>query len=178
MRTTTLFGPESVAAAHSLRETVAAKSQWPYPWIYPPPGARRVTAGADSSGTIVVPTVAAGVTQGLLYTVTQGYQFALEALVVQYLAAGAPGSVIPGQFTWSIDLNLPVGVTSFQGSPIQGFTTVDVQLGNLVIPWPLVCPEIFQGGDVIRSKFTNVTTPDGAPNYFKTILLGWEWPTG
>lgn len=171
-----LQGPESIAAAQALREQRASKSSWPYPWSFPPPGAIRVTAGADASGTLVVPTVLAGATEGLVYTVDEGFQFALEALIVTYIKAGFPGAVNPGDFLWSLTLNQPVGVTTFQGSPIQGLSNVDVPLGTLQIPWPLVCAEIFQPNDAIRSVFTNVALTDGIPNYLKTILLGWKWP--
>lgn len=171
----TLQGPESIAAAQALREQRLAKTQWPYPWCFPPDGAIRVTAGADTSGTLAVP-VAATPTQGLLYTVDEGFQFALEALVVEYMNAGQIGVANPGDFLWSLTLNQPVGITSFQGSPIQGFSLVDVPLGTLQIPWPLECAEIFQPNDSIRSVFTNVNLASGAPNFFKTILLGWKWP--
>lgn len=172
-----LQGPEAIAAAQALREERAAKSQWPFPWSFPPPSASRVTAGVGASGTLAVP--AAGVaTQGLLYTVDEGFQFALEAIVVVYLNAGFAGLVNPGDFLWSLTLNQPVGVTTFQGSPIQGFNNCDVGLGTLQIPWCLWCAELFQPNDAIRSVFTNVNLGAGSPNYFKTILLGWKWPAG
>lgn len=171
-----LQGPEAVAAAQALREERAAKTQWPFPWVFPPPGATRVTAGADTSGTLIVPTVAAGATQGLAYTVDEGFQFALEAIVVEFLNAGVQGIWNPGDMLWSLTLNQPVGVTSFQGSPIQGLSNVDVPLGTLQIPWPLFCAEIFQPNDTIRSVFTNVAMGAGAANYLKTLLLGWKWP--
>lgn len=170
-----LQGPESIAAAQALREQRTAAREWPFPWVFPPPGAIRVTAGADTSGTLAVP-VAATLTQGLAYTVDQGFFFALEAIVVEYLAAGVHGACNPGDFTWSLTLNQPVGVTAFQGSPIQGLTSVDIPLGTLQIPWPLLCAEVFKPNDCIRSVFTNVNLPDGVPNYFKTLLLGWKWP--
>lgn len=170
-----LQGPDSIAAAQALRESRTAKHDWPFPWVFPPRGATRVTAGADSSGTLVVP-VAATLTQGLVYTVDQGFQFALEAIVIEYLAAGVQGVVNPGDFTWNLTLNQPVGVTTFQGSPIQGLTNVDVPFGSLVIPWSLFCADVFQPNDCIRSTFLNVNLPPGVPNYFKTLLLGWKWP--
>jgi hypothetical protein len=173
----TLQGPDSIEAAQALREDRARKNQWPFPWVFPPPGATRVTAGADASGTLIVPVVATP-TQGLAYTVDEGFQFALQAIVVEYLNAGAIGLVNPGDFLWSLTLNQPVGVTTFQGSPIQGFTNVDIPLGTLQIPWPLECAELFQPNDCIRSVFTNVALGDGVPNYFKTLLLGWKWPVG
>jgi len=173
--TSVLQGPDAIAAAQALREERALKSHWPFPWCFPPPGAIRVTAGADTSGTLAVP-VAGTPTQGLLYTVDEGFQFALEALVVEYLNSGSPGLWNPGDALWSLTLNQPVGVTTFQGSPIQGFSNVDVPLGTLQIPWPLECAEMFQPNDAIRSVFTNVALGTGAQNYFKTLLLGWKWP--
>ena len=170
-----LQGPAAIHAAQALREQRAADTQWPYPWSYPPPGATRVTAGADTSGSLLVP-VAATPTQGLLYSVDDGFQFALEALVVEYLNAGAPGAWKPGDATWSLTRNQPVGVFTFQGSPIQGLTNVDVGLGTLQIPWPLECAELFQPNDQIRVVFTNTAIGVGDPNHFKAILLGWKWP--
>jgi len=172
---TTLQGPDTIAAAQALREELLAKTQWPFPWAFPPPGATRVTAGADSSGTLLIPAVATP-TQGLLYTVDEGYQFALQAIVVTYMNGGQLGQWTPGAATWSLTLNQPVGVTTFQGSPIQGLSAVDVPLGTLQIPWPLECAELFQPNDSIRAVFTNVSLVPGSPNYFKTILLGWKWP--
>lgn len=173
----TLQGPDSIAAAQALREDRARRSQWPFPWSFPPPGATRVTAGADTSGTLIVP-VAGVATQGLAYTVDEGFQFALQAIVIEYLNAGAPGLWNPGDTLWSLTLNQPVGVTTFQGSPVQGLTNVDVPLGTLQIPWPLECAELFQPNDCIRSVFTNVAMGDSVPNYLKTLLLGWKWPVG
>jgi hypothetical protein len=151
------------------------KREWPYLWYKPSPSAIRVTA----QDVIAVPTVIAGQQQGIAYTVDQGFMFALQALVVELLAGGALGVANPGDFMWSLDLNKPLGLIPFQGSPIQGFQNVDVPLGTIQIPWPLECPEIFSPNDCIRAKFTNVALPGvGAPNYFKTILLGWRWPVG
>jgi hypothetical protein len=170
-----LQGPEAIQAAHALQQERDSKQSWPYSWVYPPPGATRVQAGADASGTIVTPTQAQPAVQGLAYTVDEGFQFALTHLVVIYLNATTSLSN-PGAFTWSLDVNLPVGVATYQGSPVQGFASVDVPLGSLVRPWRLQMPELFQPGDVIRSKFVNVSLTAGGTNWFKTILLGWKWP--
>lgn len=171
-----LQGPESIAAGQQLREERRAKSQWPYPWAFPPPGAIGVRAGLDTSGTLAVP-VAATPTQGLLYTVDEGFFFVLESLVVTYLNQGVLGAWTPGDTLWSLTVNTPVGIATFQGSPIQGFTDVDVPLGTLQIPWPVGC-DIFKPNDAIRSVFTNVNLTAGAPNYYKTVLRGWKWPAG
>jgi hypothetical protein len=173
----TLQGPEAIQAAESLRQSRDSKEQWPYPWVYPPPGAIRVQAGVDSTGTIVTPAQNVAAVQGLAYTVDEGFQFALTDLVVIYInGTTASLGAAPGSFTWSLDVNLPVGVNTFQGSPVQGFGSVDVPLGALYLPWRLPMPEMFQPNDTIRSKFVNLTLGIGAPNYFKTILLGWKWP--
>lgn len=176
---TVLQGPESIAAAQALRNERAQKEQWPYPWVYPPPGAIRVLAGGDSSGTIVTPAQNVAAVQGVAYTVDEGFQFALTELVVAYFnTTTANTGIAPGAFKWSLDVDSPVGLTSFQGSPIQGLTNIDVPLGSLVLPWPLRMPELFQPNQTIRSKFVNVSLAVGLPNYFKTILLGWKWPVG
>jgi hypothetical protein len=171
-----LQGPEMIQATHALQQERASKQQWPFPWSYPPPGATRVLAGANAAGTIVTPTQAQPAVQGLLYTVDEGFQFAFTHLVVLHLNATTSIAGAPGAFTWSLDVNLPVGVATYQGSPIQGFANVDVPLGSLTRPWQLEMPEMFQPADAIRSKFVNVSVAVGAPNYFKTILLGWKWP--
>ena len=164
-----------VQAADALRKERGQKQQWPYPWSYPPPGAIRVIAGADTSGTLVTPALATP-TQGLLYTVDEGFQFVLTELVVIYINGSTSNQgVPPGGFTWSLTVNQPVGVSSFQGSPIQGFTNVDVPLGSIGYPWPLEMPEFFQPNDQIRSVFTNVALSVGGANWFKTLLLGWKW---
>jgi len=170
-----LQGPAAVGAASQERERRAAKSEWPYKWVYPPPGAIPVRAGLDTSGTLAVPTVAAGLTQVLSYTVDLGFRFALTRLVFQLLSSGVYGPINPGSFTWSLTVNQPVGITDFQGNYLQGLTNVDVPLGSLQIPWLLDDPEIFAPGDVVRAVVTNVTVPDGSPNFFKAIFLGWKW---
>jgi hypothetical protein len=170
---TVLEGPDSMPAAEAVRDLASQKREWPYPWLFPPPGAVRVSAGLDSSGTLLVP-VAGVATQGLLYTVDEGFQFALEKLVVIFIG----GTVLPGDFTWSLTRNQPVGVSSFQGVTVQGFQNVDVPLGSLQIPWPLECPELFDPNDAIRVALTNVNLTSGAGNFFKSILLGWRWPVG
>jgi hypothetical protein len=170
-----LQGPEAIQAAQQLMQERRAKGSWPYAWSYPPPDAERVTAGLDSSGTIPVP-VAATETEGLLYTVDDGFNFVLVSLVVEYINAGKLGAPDPGDFTWSLTKNRPAGVNTFQGSAVQGFSEVDLPLGTFQIPWPLVCGEIFAPGDQIRTLFTNTNLTPADPNFFKSILLGWRWP--
>ena len=175
MSTSILEGPASVIAANEVRALKERHRDWPYPWSSPPPSWVRVTAGADSSGTLAVPAPATP-TQALLYTVPQGYIFALQAIVVEYLNSGVIGVWNPGDAKWSLTVNKPVGVASFQGNYVQGFTNVDVPLGTLQIPWPLVGPELFEPNDAVRVEFTNTNLAQDDPNFIKAILLGWRWP--
>jgi hypothetical protein len=165
-----LDGPASVIAADKVRERRSQKLEWPYNYLFPPPGAIRVTAGADASGTIATP-VAATPTLGVAYTVDEGFYFALEAIVVLYIG----GAVNPGDFTWSMTVDNTPGTGGFQALPVQGFTNVDVPLGTLQIPWPLECPEIYSPNDTVRIIITNVNLAGG---FFKSLLLGWRWPVG
>jgi hypothetical protein len=161
------------SAGDALAQLLLARKAWPFPWVHPPCGATRVTA----QHSILVPT--AGVlTEALLYTVEQGFQFALAELVVENLFDGRPAQDDPGSFLWSMTVNQPIGITTFQGSPVQGFNQVDVSLGTLQIPWPLECPEIFQPNDAIRIAVNNVTLTPGAQNFIHAIFLGWRWPIG
>ena len=165
-----LDGPSSVIALDELRELRSRKSEWPYNYLFPPPGAIRVTAGADASGTLAVPAPATP-TLGLAYTVDEGFYFALEALVVLYIG----GAANPGDFTWTLTVDNSPGVGGFQAQNVQGFTNVDVPLGTLQIPWPLECPELYNANDTIRVILTNVNLQGG---FFKSMLLGWRWPVG
>lgn len=163
-------------AAEALGQLMEAKRGWPFPWIAPPCGAIRVT----ESHSIMVPNVNV-LTELLLYTVELGFQFALVDIVVEHLHLGVRGADDPGSFLWSLTLNKPVGIASFQGSPVQGFASVDTGLGTLQDPWPLECPEIFNPNDAVRVEITNITLTPGspkAPNYFKAFFLGWRWPVG
>jgi hypothetical protein len=170
-----LEGPKAIAAATALSEERAKRSAWPYPWTYPPPGAIRVSAGLDSSGTIAVP-VAGTPTQGILYTVEEGFQFCLTHIVVEFLTSGIIGPWNPGDALWSLTVNRPVGLTTFQGYVAQGFSGVDVPLGTLQIPWPLEMADFFDANEALRIVLTNVNLSSGDPNFFKCILLGWRWP--
>jgi len=159
-------------AVQAVERARDRKREWPYRWSFPAPAAIRFTAQSS----IAVPTVAAGETQALLYTVEQGYRLALESVIVEYLANGRRGNANPGDFTWTVDLNTPEGTPSFQGQGIQGLTAIDVPLGRLDLPWPLECPELFEPNDAVRVKFINVNLFSGLPNQFKAVLMGWRWP--
>jgi len=158
-------------AFEAIEEARIRRSAWPFEWSFPPPGAIRVTA----QNAVLVP-MAASTVEGFAYTVDQGFLFALDALIVIYLNSGLPGAWSPGDATWSLDLNAPVGVPTFQGSPVQGFTAVDVPLGSQQFPFYLEMPELFHPNDTIRTKFTNVGLPTTPGNYLQTILMGWRWP--
>ena len=173
-----LRGADAIRGAMAIRDDLERSKHWPYPWTFPPVNAIRVTAGADTTGTIEVPS-AGTPTLGLVYTVEQGFRFALQALIVEYVNNGVAGTPNPGDFIWSLTLNQAVnsvGNDAFPGPPIQGLTAVDVPLGTLQIPWPLFCPELFESNDDIRVVVTNVNLTAGSPHFIKSMLLGWKWP--
>jgi hypothetical protein len=151
-------------AFEALQSIAFRQREHPYPWTFRPRDAIRVTA----QNSLPVPGFGI-VTEALLYTVNQGYNFALQDVVVRVIGRAAS----PGDFHWSMDVNAPVGVPSFQGTPVQGFTNVDVPLGTLEIPWPLEAPEIFNPNDAIRIKVNNASIGRA---FFHCMLLGWRWP--
>src|ERR1035437_4756709 len=110
-------GPEAVKAAAAIAATHDRRDQWPYPWSFPPPNARRVFR----VGSVLAPAPATE-TEVLVYRVPQGYQFWLVSIVQVYLGAGFIAGA--GDILWTLDRNRPVGVATLQGEIIQGFGNV------------------------------------------------------
>jgi hypothetical protein len=163
-------GPEAVKAAAAMAATQDRRDQWPYPWSFPAPNAKRVFR----VGSLLAPAPATE-TEVLLYRVPQGYRFWLDEIVQVYLGAGfIPGT---GDILWTLDKNRPVGVATLQGEIIQGFGGLGIPLGALAYPWPLRMPELLGPTDELRSKIT-VTAAIGAggTNWFHSIFSGWLEP--
>jgi len=165
-----LTGAEAVKAVRKLSTSQDARDQWPYPWLFPPPGSIRVRASAS----IAAP-VSGTQAQVLLYTVPSGFNFVLTRVVQLYTGASfVPGS---GDIVWSLDKNVAVGSPLVLGNPIQGFASEVVPLGSSEFPWTLDMPEILVANDQLRSKvLTTVNIPAGAPNYFTSMVMGWLAP--
>ena len=169
MQVRVLSGPDSVRAAAEIERANVRKDTWPYDWVYPPRNSQDVRASAS-----IASPLPATQTEVLAYTVPPGFMFYLVALVQIYTGSGfVPGS---GDITWVVDVNRAVG-TSFPGNPVRWFGSDVVPLGSLVIPWPLARAEVFYPNDVLRSKVTTTAAiPDGVPNYFTSMFLGWIVP--
>ena len=168
-------GPEAVKAVASIAATQDRRDQWPYPWSFPPPNAKRVFRG----NSVLSPNPATE-TEVLLYRVPQGFRFWLTAILQVYVGAGwVSGS---GDIFWTLDKNQPVGVVPLQGEVIQGFGNVPVGLGCMIggcvaYMLSLGVPELLAPTDVLRSKvITTVAIPVGGTNYFHSIFEGWLEP--
>jgi hypothetical protein len=168
-------GIEALRAADKLRKEQERRDQWPYEWVYPPPGSQRV----HQEFTLQVSAITPG-TQILIgsYQVQNNYRFMFTGLVQLYVGASAftPGD---GNIIWVLDVNIPIGVTSIQGYPIQGFSPSGIPKAGyssgVFAPYPLAPrPEILGPLDTLSSKVTitgQITT--GA---FLTIFEGYLLP--
>jgi hypothetical protein len=163
------YGVDAAKAADVLNQDKDRREQWPYVHCYPPRNAEPVHVINS------VPTPAALATvQVLLYSVPPGYRFYLRAIVQNYVG----GAFLPGDATWTIDRNTPVGIPNLQGQPEQGLTNVPVQLGSFTAssPWRLPRAYEFEELDDIRSKGTNVNLGVGISNFFMSGFFGYLVP--
>lgn len=170
-----MSGVESIKAAEKLRKLEDHRALWPYDWIFPPPEAQRV----HQEAAVPVSTLVAGTqAQILQYQVQGNYRFMLSGLVQLYIGQSAftPGD---GNVVWALDVNIPVGVTSPQGYPVQGYSPSGIPKGAYVsgifAPYPLSPqPEILNPLDTLRSKVTisgQITTGS-----IIAIFDGWLLP--
>ena len=170
-----LSGIEAVKVAHEKQRRNLRLEQWPYEWVYPPPDSERVHV----EGTLDVATMIPGTQAEIVeYTVQNNYKFLFNALVQIYIGQSAftPGD---GNIVWNLDVNIPLGVISPQGYPIQGFDQSGIPKGGFVngvfAPYQLALkPEVLAPLDVLRSKATisaNITI-----GRLVTIFDGWIIP--
>jgi len=164
-------GPSSAKATNKIRLMQDSKSQWPYPWSYPPPNAKNRLP----SGSIVAP-AANTLTQIMLFTVPTGMRFYLRGILRQFEGSGL--IIGSGNALWTLDKDTPIGGTILQGSSIADFTAQPFTLGNFDQgPVYFEMPEVIEAGAQIRDKvITDGTITPGAPNYFITVLFGWTVP--
>ena len=166
-----LHGPQAVSAARSLAAQRRKDQNWPYPWDSPPPGSEQVQA----FGSLVIPAPNTP-TLVMSYTVDDGSEF-----VPTDILFGVVGTTwAPGDFTWSLTVNSPVGVTAVQALPFFGFQSVPTPLppGPASFPWPIRRGEqsILHSRDTARIVVTNVNLGLGAGSFF-AYLLGYTYPT-
>jgi len=148
-------GTESVKAANQLRTWEGRRDVWPYEWVYPPPDSQRVHQEGSIDVSTLTPAVAA---QVLSYEVQINYRFMLNGLVLLYIGSNTfvPGD---GNVVFGLDINVPIGVTSLQGYPVQGFDNSGIPKGGYIsgifAPYPLAPkPEVIGPGDTLRAKVT------------------------
>ena len=154
----------------AVRRELQALDVYPFPWETPPPGSEHFFG----FGTVVTPALGTTV-QVLQYNVKNNYHAAARAILFEYTG----GAYNPGDFTWSITVNEPVGSSLANGVPWKDYVNVPFNVGSRQAgPWPVLSGElsIFSSKDQIRMVATNIGLGVGAPNYFCAALVGWEWP--
>lgn len=168
---------EMLKAAELLRRLQERRDQWPYPWIFPPPDRERVHAEATLDVGGLTPGTAA---QVLSYEVQGNYLFMLNGIVQLYIGMGVftPGD---GNVIFGLDINVPIGVTSLQGYPVQGFDNSGIPKGayasGIYAPYPLgPSPEIIGPENTLRSKVTVSASIQGAGGRILSIFDGWLLP--
>lgn len=169
-------GVDAVQAADVVRRDASNREKWPYMHIYAPVNAEpvHVIASIVTPDQVANVGVAAATVVVLAYQVPSGFRFYLRAIIQTYEG----GAFVPGQATWTIDRNTPVGVASFQAQPEQGLVAVPQRVGSFS-PWTVdefARAYEFEPLDIVRSKATNVALGVGDPNYFSSAFLGYLVP--
>lgn len=167
-------GPEAVKAANALRDLEARRDIWPFPWVYPPESSIR----RNPMAAIVSPAIGAvNIAVILAFTVPQGFKFEMLGLTIGAFTTGGLPSGNPGDFTFSVDKNTPLGATTVvQGSPLADLQAVPFNLGN---PYSGEAwfhfgrSETFAPNDTIRAKVVNVGGGVGSPVYCLAMFVGW-----
>ena len=163
-----MTGAQAVAAARAIQQQHDKQSAWPYTWVYQPENSSQVFR----QGFLTIP--AAGAQSLVLqYNVPDSVAFVLKRVCL--LVNGTAWA--PGDFTWTIDVNLPLGSSSAQGTPMRGFGAVQTTLGSLEKGWIVEAGEldILKPRDQLRAKVTNINLGLGS-GQFVAMFIGYELP--
>ncbi len=175
-----LAAPSLVEAASALqRSKSSSREEWPYPWVYPPPGSEGVNIQ-----TVTPAPANATLTELLSFRVPDGSRFSLQGLLLTYVGVPVDDSV--QRVLWNVDVNIPTAVSGAitlpalpSGWPVPNFADVFFHLGSMDVgPFPVAGPLLFNPRDTIRIKVTT-TAPFpavGSPVSFITMLVGYRWP--
>jgi len=164
-------GPGLVKAADSIRQMQERRDNWPYPWVYPPPGSER----RNPFGFTVMPAVAASAVV-LTFNIPTGFVFEMDAIMFAAVTTAFAPIGNPGDYTFSVNRNTPVTGVAPQGSPLTDFQNVPFPMGNPATSamWPLRRSEKFAPLDVVRVYVNNVSGVGGAPNFAVAMIGGWQ----
>jgi hypothetical protein len=167
-------GVDSVRAADAYRIAVQERrDQWPYVHIYPPPNSQDVNV----IGTAATQAQAAAAIAVVTYQVNAGKRFYLQAVLLSAVL-DVSATFSPGDATFTVDRNSPIGITDSQFMPEHGLVNIPVILGSSIYgPWRLHRAREFGPLDIIRVKAVNVNLGVGVPNYYVCGLFGYEVPT-
>ena len=148
-----VFGNDQIKSADQVRQERANRNDWPYEHLFPP--SNSVPVNQITQTPVAVPAMAATAVV-LAYRVPSGMRFIMTALVQNIFGA----TFLPGDGTWTVDKNTPVGIPDAQRMPMQGLVNVPVPLGSFQtgIPWHFTRPYEFEPLDLVQSKFTNATS--------------------
>ena len=108
----------------------------------------------------------------LTYTVRANWACLITNIGLGF--AGAAPLPLPGDITWAVDIDRPLG--SNAGYFEKDFGSVQIPLGTFSnLPWPVNFRH--RNNEVIRVKgITNQNVGTGAGNFLTAALLGYEWP--
>lgn len=159
---TLVYGPDAVRAASALRIQQSKDSLWPYDWEFGAPGSKH-----DQANDYAVVPAANTPTEVVAYQVADGLDFYPQSLVLALIGT----SFAPGDFTWSLTVNSPVGVTAAQALPYDGFQNVPFPLGTLERPWDFAPGErnILRSRDVLRIVVNNLNLGQGSGAFVGVI---------
>lgn len=170
-----------VEGAAALKRTgqQTRHEDFPYAWVYPPPG----SIGRNPQTVVAAPANTV-LTELLKFVVPDGYFFRMSGLILTYI--GTPINDAGQLVTWNIDVNIPTSIGGTLTAPVlpsgyrvQDFGVVKVHLGSLDTgPYPIDGPLLFDPRAEIRVK-VQTTAPFpavGSGVFFVTRLRGYVWP--
>lgn len=163
-----LFGNDQIKSADQLRQERNNRTDWPYEHLFPP--SNSIPVNEITRTPVAVPAMAATALV-LAYRVPSGMRFIMSGVVQNVYGA----AFTPGDGTWTIDKNTPIGIPDSQKMPMQGLVNIPVPLGSFEtgIPWKFARPYEFAPLDLVQSKFTNVSS--GA-SLLVSAFLGYLLP--
>jgi len=164
-----MYGSDQIKSADQVRQQRDNRSDWPYEHLFPP--ANSTPVNQITLTPAVVPAMGSQVLV-LAYKVPSGKRFILTGVIENIFGV----SFTPGDGTWTIDKNTPIGIPDSQKMPMQGLVNTPVQLGSFASgrPWRFPRPYEFEPLDLVQSKFSNVVGIGGGT--LLSAFLGYLIP--